>query len=107
MSKARHRCPCQSANAIARGFFYDDEKKKTVWGRMSVSGEDVEAQIKRSSFHKQQRLLDVSNRIFWLSKHGVVHVCTCKMAKADRDKKIAAAKRLVDSVFSKNEDLSA
>ena len=92
-----HICPCNTANALGRGFFFDDKGGRTVPGRMLASGKTLEARFKRTRFHKQQQELDVSNRYFWLSREGVIHICTCKCSKEEREAGKRGAMRLLES----------
>lgn len=62
---------------------------------MEANGKVVEARFKRTRFHKQQQELDVSNRYFWLSHEGVIHICTCRESKEEREAATRRAMRLM------------
>jgi len=67
---------------------------------MSIDGQDIEARLRRSKFHRQQQNLDVSNRFFWLSRNGVIHVCTCRRSKQEREKALQRAKHLLSTLVA-------
>jgi hypothetical protein len=91
-------CFAHCKTNVATGFFHNQIGRKYAWGRLYAEGQEFEAQLKLDCIHRQQRGQALAGRYFGISAKGRIHLCHCRVTKAEFEKARREARKFMAGV---------